>query len=207
MSKYYDSSVFINCPFDDGYKDIFYAIVFTVYRCGFIPRSSLEEDNALHNRLSKIESIIEQCRYGIHDLSRTEFYKGHLPRFNMPFELGLFFGAKKFGDGIQKNKVALVLENKKYSYQQSLSDISGADTKAHQNEPEKSIKIVRDWLKNASKSNMIDGHKIIIGEYANFKQELLPLAIKKLGLDIEDLSFNDYCELIESSIKSYMFKL
>jgi hypothetical protein len=69
MVKSYNNSVFINCPFDDGFKDILYALIYTVYRCGFIPRSALEEDNALNNRLSKIENIIAECRFGIHDLS------------------------------------------------------------------------------------------------------------------------------------------
>ncbi len=114
MIKSYDNSVFINCPFDENYKEIFYAIIFTVYRCGFVPRSSLEQDNALENRLSKIEKIIEECRFGIHDISRTEINANALPRFNMPFELGIFFGAKKFGDVRQRHKTALVLEYQKY---------------------------------------------------------------------------------------------
>jgi len=105
MERNYDDLVFINCPFDDVYKDMLYAIVFTIFRCGFTPQSALGEDNALHNRLSKIEKLIEECKYGIHDISRIEANKNALPRFNMPFELGIFFGAKKFGNKIQKAKL------------------------------------------------------------------------------------------------------
>jgi hypothetical protein len=90
--------VFINCPFDEEYAPILRAIVFCIYRCGFIPTTALNEDNALDNRLQKIERCIEKCRYGIHDISRTELNTNNLPRFNMPFELGMFFGAKRFGD-------------------------------------------------------------------------------------------------------------
>jgi hypothetical protein len=104
-----------------------YAMVFTVYRCGFIPRSALEEDNALENRLSKIEKIIRECKFGIHDISRTEVNANGLPRFNMPFELGMFFGLKSHPDEHHK-KVALVLEKQKYLYQQYISDLSGIDT-------------------------------------------------------------------------------
>src|ERR1700679_3192363 len=98
----HNTFVFINCPFDDGFKDILYAMVFTVYRCGFTPRSALEEDNALENRLSKIERIIHECKFGIHDISRTEVNEKGLPRFNMPFELGMFFGLKSHPDVHQK---------------------------------------------------------------------------------------------------------
>ena len=120
MVKSYNNCVFINCPFDEEFRDILYAIIYTVYRCGFIPRSALEEDNALDNRLSKIENLIQECKFGIHDLSRTEVNSYLLPRFNMPFEAGIFFGAKKFGNKQQKTKVALVLERQKHLYQQLL---------------------------------------------------------------------------------------
>jgi hypothetical protein len=89
----YEGAVFINCPFDDAYKPILRAIIFTVMRCGFVPRSALEDDNGLQNRLDKIQAVIAGCRYGIHDISRTSLNENGLPRFNMPFELGLFFGA------------------------------------------------------------------------------------------------------------------
>ncbi len=35
-------AVFVNCPFDEAYKDIFYAIIFTVFDCGFNVRCGLE---------------------------------------------------------------------------------------------------------------------------------------------------------------------
>ncbi len=109
MDSNYEENVFINCPFDIDYASNFQAITFTVYRCGFFPVSALSEDNALHNRLSKIEKIIETSKYGIHDISRTELNSSGLPRFNMPFELGVFFGAKKYGNKYQKRKNALTV--------------------------------------------------------------------------------------------------
>ena len=51
----------------------------------------------------------------IHDISRTELdKKTSLPRFNMPFELGLFLGAKKFGAFDQSKKRTLILDKKKH---------------------------------------------------------------------------------------------
>ena len=66
-----------------------------------------------------------------------------------PLKLGLFFGAKRFGDKIQNNKKALVFERKKYQYQKYISDINGIDTKAHNNEETTVIRETRDWLKTA----------------------------------------------------------
>ena len=133
MTPTYNDSIFINCPFDKDYRTHLQAIVFTVYRCGFYPQSALSEDNALDNRLNKIERLIENCKYGIHDISRIELNPEGLPRFNMPFELGIFFGAKRFGNKIQRIKNAIVLEKERYSYQKYISDISGVDIKAHNN--------------------------------------------------------------------------
>jgi len=100
----YNDFVFINCPFDDAYMPLLHAVVFTVYRCGFVPQCSLGEDDSSNSRLDKIVNIINNCRYAIHDISRTEINKTGYPRFNMPFELGIFFGAKRFGDKRQKSK-------------------------------------------------------------------------------------------------------
>jgi len=110
MGHPYNDSVFINCPFDTDYQPKLEAITFAVYRCGFYPESALSEDNALDNRLTKIEDLLSKCKYGIHDISRVELNLHGYPRFNMPFELGLFFGARKFGNKVQKSKNALIFE-------------------------------------------------------------------------------------------------
>src|SRR5688572_7093124 len=93
----YAKSVFVNCPFDDEYLPLMEAIVFTVSDCGFVVRSTQELDDAGEVRIEKIIRIIGESKYGIHDISRTELNAAGLPRFNMPLELGLFLGARKFG--------------------------------------------------------------------------------------------------------------
>jgi hypothetical protein len=90
--------VFINCPFDRGYRAILDGIVFAIYDLGFVARCALEDDDGGEIRLSKIERIIEECKFGIHDLSAVAIDPAtNLPRFNMPLELGLFLGCKRFG--------------------------------------------------------------------------------------------------------------
>jgi len=49
--------VFINCPFDDDYQELFRAILFTIYSCGFVPRCAFQEDDGSNTRIEKLYSI------------------------------------------------------------------------------------------------------------------------------------------------------
>ena len=103
--------VFLNVPFDRRYKSLFEALIFAVHDCGLVARCALEGDDGSVVRLDKIFEIISECRYGIHDLSRTTLdAANHLPRFNMPLELGVFLGAKRFGNAKQRSKSCLILD-------------------------------------------------------------------------------------------------
>jgi hypothetical protein len=134
IRKTYQNSVFINCPFDKNYNELFRAIIFAIYDCGFIARCSLEIEDSSRTRIEKIYKLIEECNYGLHDISLISLdLKTKLPRFNMPFELGIFLGAKRFGLKKQKNKNCLIFEKTKYTYQRYISDISGQDIYPHNN--------------------------------------------------------------------------
>ena len=123
----YEDNVFVNCPFDEGYRPMFDAIVFAVHACGFYARSALEFEDSAENRLDKIMRIIEACRFGIHDISRTELNTAGLPRFNVPLELGLFLGCRRYGTARDRKKICLVLDVERDRYQAFMSDISGQD--------------------------------------------------------------------------------
>jgi hypothetical protein len=99
----YAWNVFINCPFDQEYEPLFHAIIFSVFDCGFIPKSALASQDCSDVRIQKIVNVIKNCKHAIHDISRTDPSpsKG-LPRFNMPLELGMFLGAKYYGNKYQK---------------------------------------------------------------------------------------------------------
>jgi len=166
----YTNQVFINCPFDVEYAKLFQAIVFTIQDCGFIPRCSLEIDDATEIRLNSIINLIDHCKYGLHDLSRVELDRDTgLPRFNMPFELGIFYGAKKFGtDKKNKSKSCIIFEKEQYSYQKFISDISGIDIKNHDNLPENIIFAIRNWLSTSSKRKTIPYAPTIFSRYEEF---------------------------------------
>ena len=97
--KEYEQNVFINCPFDSEYAPIFEAIVFAVNDAGFRPKCARERLDSSQIRLQKIVALISASRFSIHDLSRTDLDDMNvLPRFNMPFELGLTIAREKLVD-------------------------------------------------------------------------------------------------------------
>ncbi len=198
----YSDNVFINCPFDDNYKPLFEASIFAVFDCGFRARCVIEEPDASQIRIEKIYNIISNCKYGIHDISRTELSPtSNLPRFNMPLELGLFLGAKKFGEGDQKKKACLILDTERYRYQRFISDIAGQDPQAHGNDPKKLVKIVRNWLRDSSGRKTVPGGVAIWRRYQTFRDEL-PQMCGELALSVDDLTFNDYAQMVAQWLKA-----
>ncbi len=90
----YVQNVFLNCPFDEQYSPFFQAAVFAITDCGFIARCALEASDASQVRIHKIYDLIAECKFGIHDLSRTQLdIHSQLPRFNMPLVRN-FLGSK-----------------------------------------------------------------------------------------------------------------
>lgn len=193
MTTSYDNNVFVNCPFDDAYKTMFQALVFTIYKCSFHPRCSLEVDDASENRYEKIIRIVRECRFGIHDISRTELNSEELPRFNMPLELGIFLGAKKLGGRDHRNKQCLVLDKEPYRYQKFISDIAGQDIKSHGGSVRELVIAVRNWL--ASYNAGLESGSIMWDQYNEFQQEL-PDLCKESKLVHDELTFIDYIRVV-----------
>ncbi|MBO3759667.1 hypothetical protein [Ciceribacter sp. L1K22] len=166
----FDRSVFINCPFDEDYAPILQAIAFCVIYLGFSPRLAPQNADNAANRLSRIEEIIRTSKYGIHDLSRCKASSiGEFARMNMPFELGVDYGCKRFGTGQLANKSLLVLEESRYDYQRTLSDIAGWDLEAHAADYQQAIRKVRGWLiRQAAAPNF--GATLIESKYVVFQQ-------------------------------------
>lgn len=189
----YAGSVFVNCPFDDAYEPIRNALIFSIFDCGFQPRSALEENDNGVVRIEKIQKIIADCKFGIHDISRTELdVHNSLPRFNMPLELGLFIGARRFGDKKQKLKNCLVLDRERYRYQQFISDISGQDIRSHNDSPRDAIRAVREWLNATTGRRTIPGGAQISRKYDQFLLDL-PDICRNAGLADDEMTYNDYC--------------
>lgn len=188
-SKYYNDQVFINCPFDKDYLNLYRACIFTVLDAGFIPRCSKEVENATVFRLGTIVNIIRDCKFGIHDLSRVELdSQSRLPRFNMPFEFGIFYSAKQFGNSSQNRKECIVLERQNYRYQKFISDIAGIDVSAHKNNQKKLINAVRNWLVTASRRTTIPSGTVIYNRYNTF-QSGMRRACRQQSIDYDAMPF------------------
>ena len=197
------ATVFINCPFDKHYQPLFEAIAFCVAACGFVPRCTLELTDAGEVRIENIYRLIRQCNHSIHDISRTEVKDQpyQLPRFNMPLELGIFLGAKRFG-GRSSQKRCLILDRAPYRYHRFISDIAGQDIRSHENSPRKAIRRVRDWLQSSPGKAAIPGGTMIWNKYRQFQREL-PVIAEEAELDPEELTFIDYLQLVINWLKEH----
>lgn len=192
----YFRNVFINCPFDSPYKPIFEAVVFAIRACAFQPRCARERLNSAEVRIDRIASLIAESRYSIHDLSRVELdEKNQLPRFNMPFELGIDFGCRRFSPDCA-DKTALILTAGPHDYQKYISDLAGQDPLDHGNDPLQAIKQVRNWLRTESGTSEIPAAANIARLYNEFRLEL-PSIASELGHDPKDLLFADFCDMID----------
>jgi hypothetical protein len=198
-------SVFLNCPFDDEYRPLFRAIVFTVVACGFFPRCALERLDGGEYRLDKIAGMIGECDWGIHDISRVEVDpKDPAPRFNMPLELGIHLGARLLGDGRHRRKKALILESAPHRYDKTLSDISGQDIAQHDNDPAQAIRAVREFFNDhrPKGTQALPGAKALMEDYARIRDDIGPgLAGSQRLENWESLSFRDYVELVEAGLE------
>lgn len=196
----YNQSVFINCPFDAAYRPLFDAIVFAVRDCGLVARSAQEVVDAGEVRIDKIRRLIRDSRFGVHDISRTELTT-NLPRFNMPLELGLFMGAKAFGNRRQQQKVMLVFERRPYLYRRYCSDIAGQDVVPHYGNSALAIVAVRDWLCSHHANKPMSSGTVIATRFKKFRREL-PLICRELRLDSLALTFTDYTAVLVHWLKA-----
>ena len=202
----YSYNVFINAPLDRKYSDIFDAIVFTAIDCGYVARCALEIDDGGEVRLEKIFNIIAECKFAVHDISRTQLDSKHkLPRFNMPLELGMFLGAKRFGRKKHKLKKCIILDAERYRYHKFISDISGQDPQAHDNDPETAVAAVRNWLITHATSRRVPSSELINTRYKSYRRELPSLCADN-HWDHLNLTFKEKANLMYSWIKATPLK-
>ena len=163
-------NVFINCPFDNDCFPLLKPLLFTIIYIDYTPKISEISDSG-EIRLNKVKNLMAISKYSIYDLSRMEPLKrGNYPRFNMPFECGIDFGLKMSNKKKFAKKKFLILEKEQYRYQRVLSDISGNDVKAHNNDRVKVVKAVRDWFKITNPK--ISGYREIWLAYNEFKEDI-----------------------------------
>jgi hypothetical protein len=188
--------VFINCPFDSDYEPLFEALVFAIASAGYKARCALEDDDGANIRFDKLRRLIEVSHRTIHDLSRTEVGMNDLPRFNMPFELGLAMGAKYFGDREARSNSALIMVREQYALSAYLSDLAGADPQAHGGKPANVIGIVTRYLKRTPRGKLLPGEQFTVDLFAEFKKRLPDMARLENRRPGEVAPFHDYSAFV-----------
>ena len=128
--KKWRDEVFLNIPYDDKFEKLFVAYVAGISAFGLVPRATLEIPDS-SRRLEKILKLAKHCKYSIHDLSRVErdAKKPRVPRFNMPFELGLSVAFASEHKVQRPNW--FVFEAEANRVDKSLSDLKGTDPRIH----------------------------------------------------------------------------
>ena len=198
MNKDYNKNVFVNCPFDEEYLSLLRPILFTIIYLGFNIRIALERFDSGESRFNKICELIDQSKYGIHDLSRIKARKkGEYFRLNMPFELGLDIGCRIFGKDNYSDKKHLILEKEKYRYQVAISDLSNSDIKSHKNDPMKAVRQIRNWFVENGLRN-VPSATVIWYSFTDFITDFYEKR-KAEGFaeeDIYEMPIPEYCDFI-----------
>jgi hypothetical protein len=196
----YSRCVFVNCPFDKPFKPILDAILFAIHDCGFIARIALEDAGTGDARLQRIREIIEESQFSIHDVSRVQTGSRRLPRFNMAFECGVFFGAKFFGSKQHQTKDLLVLDTLEHRFKTTVSDLGGQDGAYHNDDSDTAINCVRVFLARKTKHKNIPGAAYIQKRFKLFNAQLPDMA-KVAKLSLREVRGLDYLpELLQLMI-------
>ena len=112
----------------------------------------------------------------------------------MPLELGLFLGAKRYGDKAQRDKRLLILDVEQFRYQKFISDLAGMDIHIHEGQPSMVVREARNWLANVSRRQLSSAEKI--GRlYERFVAELPALA-QALEFDRQKIPYVDFERIV-----------
>ncbi|HEY1752941.1 MAG TPA: hypothetical protein VGG29_16910 [Caulobacteraceae bacterium] len=175
---------------------------FAILACGYVPRCALDFSDSGAVRFQEIIAVMTACGFSVHDVSRVELDSASgLPRFNMPLELGADLALRLAGPAIQRARKTLVLDKEKHRYDKMLSDISGMDIEAHNDDPRIAIKSVRDWLNvNRGDDRILPGATAIADDYSTYLK-IAPDIITELRLDPHDeLPHRDYLYVVEQAL-------
>ncbi|MEM6727515.1 MAG: hypothetical protein AAF618_03345 [Pseudomonadota bacterium] len=168
----------------------------------------MEVEDSASDRAERIMDIIEDCQLSIHDISSVELDATvNLPRFNMPFELGLDLVARRYGGGDLCEKKILIMYADPHRYLASISDIRGKDIRSHGGTVLGTIDAVRGFLnahKLADKKNGVHAYSssIIHGDYEAFLSAISGICAK-VGLDPDKLEYSDFCWLVTKFLTTY----
>lgn len=122
--------VFLNLPYDAAFERLYLAYIVGISAFRLVPHTTLEIPDTTR-RLDRIQALMRECRYSIHDLSRVQLSRAapRTPRFNMPFELGL---AVSWASMNPRRHSWFVCDSVPHRVLRSMSDLGGTDINIHE---------------------------------------------------------------------------
>jgi hypothetical protein len=128
------NDVFLNFPYDEPFRPLYLAYIVGLVDLGLTPVATLGIPNNA-TRIDRIYDLIRASRYSIHDLSRVQLTRTapRVPRFNMPFELGL---AVAWARERTERHTFFIFESIPRRGHKSLSDMAGTDFNIHSDSPQ-----------------------------------------------------------------------
>jgi len=183
--------VFINCPYDKEYIEMYKVAVFTLHACGYNIRLACENPESGENRLERLKTMMTQCSYHFHDISRLKKkdLKCHV-RGNLILELGLSLGL------IHSKKTQfklLICDKEKYLYQRAISDLAGLDAYSHDNNNGKLCTLLSSWLLKDKK----DRDSVIFAQYSIMLTKHEKALSNIFNNKDIDLSFSKYLSFVK----------
>ena len=121
---------------------------------------------------------------------------GEFYRMNMPFELGVEYGCRLFGNSPLDSKKCLILEKDQHEFRKAISDLSGIDIKSHDNEPRRVVRAVRDWFVETVGLRGIGSPTVIWYRFTDFAFDFYGSQIRA-GSSDEDLNMMPVPEYID----------
>ena len=184
------NAVFLNIPYDEQFAGLYVAYVVGLYQLDLVPHMASEIPGG-RRRLDRILSLIKNCRYSIHDLSRVEVSvtAAAVPRFNMPLELGIAIAWESVKP---KAHTWSVWESERYRLQRSTSDLNGSDPYIHEGRAEGVLRELRNafWTEDApSVDRMMEVYEFV------FRRLGLILHENQNGSVYERSTFMELCRI------------
>ena len=113
-----------------------------------------------------------------------------MPRFNMPLELGLFLGATRHSP-----KPCIIFEVEQYSYHRYISDLAGQDIHHHDNNVDRLVGELANWLRTQSKDETVPGGEHVAREAQAFAAQL-PVMCGRRMIAVGELTFGDLNDMV-----------
>lgn len=176
--------VFLNIPFDAAYEPIAVGLVAALVHLGIQPTTVLELGGGAAPRLDRLLEQIRGSDFSVHDLSRVQVSgrgRGAVPRFNMPFELGLAVAVARLDRDRSAHTCAL-LEARPYRLQRSLSDMNGFDPIIHNGTRAGAVRSMFEIFAVTSPADLRSALRLAAG---------LARAAKRLKRDLDELPQDD----------------